>query len=333
LGKDLPGQLAIHSNARRASSLSALDAYLILKEIHSSSRACGFSKVFPISNRYRFAFQGMKDSSVITIHAGRSSLRDSGRELLRYRDLFFMLTWREISVRYKQMTLGILWVILQPLSSAVIFAFVFGRLASLPSDGMPYLVFAYSGMCIWSLFSQGLSRASDSIIADEKLVSKVYFPRWIIPLAAVTSASVDFAVSLVFLGVLLLFHGIFPGWHFLLLFPAILLTFLFAAALGLIIAGWNVKYRDFRYLTPFLLQLLLFVSPVLYSLSLVPENIGWLPYLNPLAGIFELFRLAITGLGHFSLPGFCLSLLSGVLLAAFSIRSFHRIEEELADFI
>jgi lipopolysaccharide transport system permease protein len=275
----------------------------------------------------------MEELPIIIVSPERTSLWQIGRDFLRYRELLFLLIWREVSVRYSQTAVGIFWVILQPMLSALIFAFVFGRLVNMPSDGLPYLVFAYSGILIWGLFSQGIDRASGSIVADEQLIRKVYFPRWIIPLAAVGSTVVDFAICTLFLFVLLFSYSIPLTWHFILFLPATILVFVLAAALGLATAALNAKYRDFRLLSVFGLQIFQFVSPIFYSFQIVPRNLVGLIYLNPMAGPIELFRLSVTGSSHFSLPGFATSLTVDLIIIVICVQIFHSLEDDIVDTI
>jgi lipopolysaccharide transport system permease protein len=212
----------------------------------------------------------MNELPITVVSPERTSLLQVGRDLLRYRELLLLLVWREVSVRYSQTAVGIFWVILQPMLSALIFAFVFGRLVNMPSDGLPYLVFAYSGTLIWGLFSQGIDRASGSIVADEQLIKKVYFPRWIIPMASVGSTAIDFSICTLLLVVILFSYSIPLTWHLVFFLPAVMLVFILATALGLATAALNAKYRDFRLLAVFGLQIFQFVSPVFYSFQIVP---------------------------------------------------------------
>jgi lipopolysaccharide transport system permease protein len=273
----------------------------------------------------------MNELPVTTISPERSSFLQMGRDFIRYHELLLLLIWREISVRYSQTAVGILWVVLQPMLAALIFAFVFGRLVNMPSDGLPYLVFAYSGTLIWGLFAQGLDRAAGSIVADEQLIRKVYFPRWIIPLASVGSALIDFAICTLVLVVLLFVYDIPPTWHLVFFLPATLLVFLLAASLGVATAALNARYRDFRLLVTYALQIFPFITPVYYSLRLVPHDLLGVAYLNPLAGPVELFRLSVTGTSHFFLPGFAVSLAVDALVIASCVWIFHALEDDIVD--
>ena len=218
----------------------------------------------------------------IIIRTQRQGLTDSLQELWEYRDLLWLLTVRQVSVRYKQTVIGVAWVLLQPLVAMAIFTVIFGYFAKLSSNGLPYPVFAYSALVLWNLFSEGLSRAGTSLIADEKLITKVYFPRLIIPLSAVGSAWIDFAVSLFVLFPLTFFYGLRPTWSLLLLPVAMVLTMLLASGVGMMMAALNVRYRDFQYTIPFLMQVWLYASPVVYSSEIVPLNLRPFYYLNPM---------------------------------------------------
>ncbi len=240
---------------------------------------------------------------------------------------------RQVSVRYKQTAIGIVWVLLQPLAAMAIFTIIFGYFAKLATDGLPYAIFVYSALVLWTLFSEGLSRAGTSLIADEKLITKVYFPRLIIPLAAVGSAWIDFAIALVVLLPLTYLYGLRPTWSLLLLPIAMLVTMVLSAGVGMLLAALNVKYRDFQYTVPFLIQIWLYASPVVYSSSIVPESIRPFYYLNPMAGLIELSRFAVTGQG--SIPWMGLGLSVGVAIAFFLLGStvFRHIERSFADVI
>jgi lipopolysaccharide transport system permease protein len=231
---------------------------------------------------------------------------------------------------------GIFWVILQPMLSALIFAVVFGLFVKLPSEGLPYLVFAYSGTLIWGLFAQGIDRASGSIVADEQLIKKVYFPRWIIPLASVGSTAIDFTICTLLLFVMLFCYSVPLTWHLVFFLPATILVFLLATALGLATAALNAKYRDFRLLATFGLQIFQFVSPVFYSYEIIQSkypDLLCLMYLNPMAGPIELFRLSVTGTSHFLLSGFATSLAVDVIVIMVCVRIFHTLEDDIVDTI
>jgi lipopolysaccharide transport system permease protein len=278
----------------------------------------------------------MHELPITIVSPEKTSLLQIGRDFLRYRDLLLLLVWREVSVRYKQTAVGIFWVVLQPMLSALIFAVVFGLFVKLPSEGLPYLVFAYSGTLIWSLFAQGIDRASGSIVADEQLIKRVYFPRWIIPMASVGSTLIDFTICTLLLLVLLFFYSIPLTWHMVFFLPATILVFLLATALGLATAALNAKYRDFRLLATFGLQIFQFVSPVFYSfqiIQIVHPDLLWLMYLNPMAGPIELFRLSVTGSSHFLMSGFATSLAVDLILVVLCVRIFYTLEDDIVDTI
>jgi lipopolysaccharide transport system permease protein len=275
----------------------------------------------------------MHELPLTVISPEKSSLLQIARDFVRYRDLLLLLIWREISVRYKQTAVGIFWVALQPMLSALIFAIVFGLFVHLPSEGLPYLVFAYSGTLIWGLFAQGIDRASGSIVADELLIKKVYFPRWIIPMASVGSVLVDFCICTLLLFVILFCYSIPLTWHVVYFLPAAILVLVLAAALGMATAALNAKYRDFRLLAAFGLQIFQFISPVFYSYQIVRPDFLGLLYLNPMAGPIELFRLSVTGTSHFFMPGFLTSLAVDVVVIALCVRIFHTLEDDLVDTI
>jgi lipopolysaccharide transport system permease protein len=276
----------------------------------------------------------MQDPSITVISPEKTSLFRMARDLAQFRDLLFLLIWREVSVRYKQTAVGILWVALQPLLAALILgAFVFGRLGNMPSDGLPYLVFAYSGILIWNCFSQGIDRASGSIVADEALIRRVYFPRWILPLACVGSTLVDFLVCTLLFLAFVIFYAIPLSWHLVFFIPALFLVVMLSASVGMATAALNAKYRDFRLLATFALQILLFISPVFYSFENLSPQVRGIVYLNPMAGPIELFRLSVTGQSHFYLPGFVTSVVVEMLVFIVCVRIFSTLEDDLVDTI
>jgi lipopolysaccharide transport system permease protein len=265
------------------------------------------------------------------ITARRLSMRDSLRELVAYRDLLWILASREISVRYKQTAIGFLWVILQPVIATVLFTLIFGHFAKLSSDGMPYGLFSFCGMTIWGLFSNSLGRAGLSVIADEKLVTKVYFPRAVIPLASIVSAGVDFLVTFVLLLIVACFYGYPPGLALPAVIPALLITFLASAGLGMALAGWTVRYRDFRYIVPFFLQIMMYAAPIVYARSIIPPHFRLLFYLNPMTGATDLFRFGITGRPSVDFQEIGFS--AGIAVALFigGAFVFRQVEQSFAD--
>jgi len=252
------------------------------------------------------------------------------RELWHYRDLLYFLTWRDISVRYKQTVLGFLWAILQPFLTMVVFAIFLGRLAGMPSDGVPYPVFSYLGLLPWSYFSGAVTRAGTSVVGNAHLLTRVYFPRVLVPLSATLSALVDFAIASLVLGGLMAWYGIVPARTAVLLLPLAALTALAATGIGMWLAALNVRYRDVQYAIPFLMQLWMFATPVVYPTSLVPP--GWQPLfaLNPMTGIIEAYRAAVLGTA-LDWPSLGISTLSAAVLAALGAWQFHRMEQSFAD--
>jgi len=246
---------------------------------------------------------------VIIIEPGRTE-KNYWADLWRYRELFPILAWRDLSVRYKQTIIGILWAIIRPFLTMIVFTVIFGRIAKLPSDGSaPYALMVFAAMLPWSLFSNALMESSNSLIGNEKLISKVYFPRLIIPTATMVTAFIDFLISFIILIGMMAYYQFAPGWRILLLPCFILLALLSSLGPGLWITALNVKYRDFRYIIPFVVQFGLYVSPVGFSSKLVPEQWRLLYSLNPMVGVIDGFRWCILG-GNSPIyvPGFMLGL-------------------------
>lgn len=254
-------------------------------------------------------------------------------EIWRYRDLFWILTWRDIKVRYKQTVIGAVWALLQPVLTMTVFSIFFGRLASIPSDGVPYPIFAFTALLPWQLFAHALTQSSNSIVENERLVTKVYFPRLIIPLASVGAGLADFCVAMVFLLVLMAWYGIVPTVAILWLPVFTLLAVLAAFSVGVWLAALNSLYRDFRYTVPFLVQCWMFISPIAYPSSLVPEKWRWLYGLNPMAGVIEGFRWSLLGTGQ--PPGVLLavSTLATATLLIAGVAYFRRMERTFADWV
>jgi len=266
-------------------------------------------------------------------------LRPSGRwpridvrELYSYRGLFFFLVWRDIKVRYAQTILGAAWAVLQPLLMMVIFTIIFGYLARLPSDGVPYALFSLTALVPWTYFSTALGGASNSLIADQKLIDKVYFPRLIIPFTPVLAGLVDFGISFLLLLLVMLGFGVVPDGRALLVLPLLLLSMMASAAgIGSALAALNIQYRDVRYAVPFLLQALMYGSPIVYPMSLIPERFQPLYALNPMAGIIEGFRSALLGTGAVPWSMVFVSIGSGLVLFLGGIVYFRRTERVFAD--
>ena len=255
------------------------------------------------------------------------------RELWHYRELLFFLAWRDVKVRYKQTALGIAWAVLQPLLGMVVFTVFFGRLAKVPSDGIPYPLFSYSALLAWQLFANSVTESSASVVVNERLITKVYFPRLAIPMSSILAGLVDFAVAFILLIGLMAYYGTHPGWRILMLPLFIMFELATALGVGLWLSALNVQYRDVRYTVPFLVQFWMFASPVVYSSTLVPTR--WRPLygLNPMAGVVEGFRWAL--LGKQPAPGamFAVSSLVVTVLLVSGLYYYRRMEKNFADVV
>lgn len=254
-------------------------------------------------------------------------------EIWAYRELFYFLAWRDIKVRYKQTLIGAAWAVLQPLLTTVVFSLVFGGLLNVRSEGVPYPIFAFAALLPWTFFASALTQSSNSLIYDANLISKVYFPRLIAPLAATVAPTVDFAIAFVILLALMIFFGIVPGMALITLPFFLLLAFLTAAALGFWLSALNVKYRDVGYIVPFLTQFWLFLTPVAYPTSIVPEAWRTIYGLNPMAGVIEGFRWALLGTEAIPIATVLVSTTMVVALLISGILYFKRAEAQFADVI
>lgn len=255
------------------------------------------------------------------------------RELWDYRELLYFLTWRDIKVRYKQTALGAAWAVIQPVFMMIVFSLFFGRLAKMPSDGIPYPVFTFCALLPWQLFAHALSESSNSLVGNQNLITKVYFPRLVVPISAVLGGLVDFAIAFVILIAMMLYYDIVPGWQIVMLPAFILLAVVTALAVGLWLSALNVQYRDVRYTINFLIQFWLFATPVAYPSSLIPQQWRWLYGLNPMAGVVEGFRWAL--LGKSDPPGAMLavSIAVVILLLIGGLFYFRRMEQQFADVV
>ncbi len=268
------------------------------------------------------------------LEAGRAE-RHYWRDLWHYRELLAILAWRDVAVRYKQTVIGIAWAVVRPFITMVVFSIVFGRLAGLPSDGsVPYPVLVFAGMLPWFLFASVLSEASASLVGNSNLIGKVYFPRLVIPLASAAVALVDFAVNLAILLGIMVWYRVMPGWQITLMPAFIALAVLASLGPALLITALNVKYRDFRYVIPFVVQLGLYVSPVGFSSAVVPGDWRLLYSLNPVVGVIDGFRWCLLGgESKLYLPGFALSLGIVALSLWLGIATFRRTERSFADLV
>jgi lipopolysaccharide transport system permease protein len=271
---------------------------------------------------------------IFVLEPGRTE-KNYWTDLWRYRELFLILAWRDVVVRYKQTVIGIAWAILRPFLTMIVFTVIFSRVAGLPSDGdAPYALLVFAAMLPWSLFSMALSEASNSLISNVNLISKVYFPRIIVPTATLVTAFVDFLISFAIMLVLMAYYRFAPSWNFLLLPFFILLAVLASLGPGLWVTAVNVKYRDFRYVIPFIVQFGLYISPVGFSSQVVPEQWRLLYSLNPMVGVIDGFRWCILG-GESPIywPGFVLSLVIVAFFLWLGISQFRKMERSFADLI
>jgi lipopolysaccharide transport system permease protein len=272
-------------------------------------------------------------SERLIIQAGRMEAH-YWRDLWRYRDLFYFLAWRDILVRYKQTMIGIAWALVRPVLTMLVFTVVFGKLGKFPSDGVPYPIFVYAAMLPWQFFANALTEASNSLIGNANLISKVYFPRLIIPAGAIVTSLVDFAIAGGVLVVLMAWYGFWPGWQVVFLPLFTLLAFCAALGAGLWLTALNVKYRDFRYIVPFIVQFGLYISPVGFGSSIVPERWRLLYSCNPMVGVIDGFRWALLG-GKTQMHWLGLALSSSLVLLMLlsGLWYFRKTEKTFADVI
>jgi lipopolysaccharide transport system permease protein len=269
----------------------------------------------------------------LVIEAGHTELH-YWKDLWRYRELFWFLSWRDILVRYKQTAIGVAWSVIRPFLTMVVFTVVFSKVAKLPSDGVPYPIMVFAGMLPWQFFGNSLSECSNSLISNANLLTKVYFPRLIVPASAVIVSLVDFFISLAIMALLMLWYGFPPDWRVVIIPLFLGLAFLAAFGFGLWFAALNVKFRDFRYIVPFVVQFGLYISPVGFSSSVIPQKWRLLYSLNPMVGVIDGFRWALLG-GKSELywPGFWLSTTIMVLVFLLAVRYFRSTERAFADVI
>jgi lipopolysaccharide transport system permease protein len=275
----------------------------------------------------------------IIIEPGRIE-RQYWHDLWHFRELFYVLAWRDISVRYKQTAIGIVWAVLQPLINTIIFTVIFGKLAKVPDGGVPYPLLVMAGTLPWQFFSASLTSSSQSLVANSNLISKVYFPRLIIPAGAVITALVDMLITFVLVFILMAWFDVLPTWRFIALPFLVVMAFVAALGPGLLLTALNVKYRDFRYIIPVLVQIGFFVSPVGFPSTLVSNYSGpwaslkWAYSLNPMVGVIDGFRWALLGgKGGLELPTFSLSISVTVFFAILGVWYFRKTEKTFADVI
>ena len=275
-------------------------------------------------------FFGHEHVTVIEPQRGWRSL--DLRELWAYRELLAVLTMRDIKVRYKQTVLGVAWAVIQPLLTMILFSIVFGRLAKMPSDGLPYPIFVYAGLLPWTFFANALTTSGNSLVGQQQLISKVYFPRLIIPLSSVGTGLIDFAISSVILLILMIYFGI--GWSMnLIAVPFLIVAVIFIAlGVGTLLSALTVTYRDFRYVLPFMVQFWMYATPVVYPASLFPEKWQWVLFLNPMAGLIEGFRSAFLG-RPFDWTGISISMSVAAVVFILGVFYFEKMERRFADII
>ncbi|MFA6587792.1 MAG: ABC transporter permease [Patescibacteria group bacterium] len=268
----------------------------------------------------------------ITIKPKKGWVSINFKELWLYKELFYIFAWRDIKVRYKQTVVGIAWAVFQPISSMIIFSIFFGGLAKMPSDGIPYPIFVYSGLLYWNYFSISLGGASNSLIANEGMIKKIYFPRLLLPFSSTITPLIDFAIAfLVMIGLMIYYHFM-PTFVGILIIPIlVLLSFLCASGLGSLLAAINVRYRDVREALPFLTQILFFVTPVIYPTNIVPEKYQWILGLNPMVGIIEAARAGILGNKAIDFKLLLLSAVIVLVLFFLGIYYFKKTEKVFAD--
>ena len=274
----------------------------------------------------------LPERPILTITPSRGWVALNLAEVWTHRELLFFLTWRDIKIRYKQTALGAVWAIIQPLFPMLIFTLFFGRLAKVPSDGIPYSVFAYAGLLPWTYFASAVGNSSNSIVGSSNLISRVYFPRMIIPASAVLASLLDFFIAFGLLAVLMVWHHIPVTLSTLMLIPLIAVLTVLSLGIGMLFSGWTVKYRDIRFALPFLIQVWMFATPVIYPASLVPEKWRWVLGLNPITGVVEGFRSALFG-RPFAWGFLVYSASFSVVMLVYSAYSFRRLERLFADLI
>ena len=277
--------------------------------------------------------QATAEAPVLILKPSSGFLRLKLRDLWEYRELLYFLVWRDVKVRYKQTALGAAWAVLQPVLTMLVFSVFFGRLAKVPSDGIPYPVFAFAALLPWQLFAYALNESSNSLVTNQNLITKVYFPRLVIPISGVVAGLVDFGIAFIVLLALMTYYGIVPTAAIALLPLFVLLAVVTALAVGLWLSALNVKYRDVRYTIPFLTQFWLFATPVAYPSSLVPEKWRALYGLNPMAGVVEGFRWVLLGKASGPGPLLWVSVAAVVLLLIGGLAYFRRMEKTFADIV
>jgi lipopolysaccharide transport system permease protein len=267
----------------------------------------------------------------LIIEAGKSE-RHYFADLWRYRELFYFISWRDILVRYKQTVIGIAWAVLRPLLTMLAFTLIFGRLAKLPSTDAPYPVLVFVALLPWQFFTTALGEASNSLISNSAMISKIYFPRMILPVSTVIVALIDFAISLVLLATVMGFYRFVPSWKIVFMPLFLILSIIFTLGIGLLFSALNVKYRDFRYIVPFIVTFGTYISPVGFSSDIVPDRFRMIYSINPMVGVIDGFRWSIIGKGvSLYMPGFIISIVLTIAIFFVGIIYFRKTEKTFAD--
>lgn len=272
-------------------------------------------------------------STITVIKPKKTFSWNDFKEIWQYKELLYFFTWRDLKVRYKQTLIGSAWAILQPFITMVVFTIFFGKLAQIPSDGVPYPIFVYVGLLFWQFFSSALSETSNTLISNQSIITKVYFPRLILPLSAVITKFVDFAIASIILVGLMFYYGYMPNLLGFLIIPILLLiTFMISVGLGLCLASVNIKYRDVRYALPFFIQILLFITPVIYPASIAGKY-SWVLAFNPMTGVIQSARAALLGTTPINWLLLSISFVVCLIILAIGIFLFKKVERYFADII
>ncbi|MHB8277834.1 MAG: ABC transporter permease [Candidatus Humimicrobiaceae bacterium] len=267
----------------------------------------------------------------IVIEAGKSE-KNYFRDIWRYRELFYFLSWKDILVRYKQTVIGIAWSVIRPVLTMIVFTIIFGKIAKLPSIDAPYPILVFTALLPWQFFANALQESSNSLIANANMISKIYFPRIIMPISSMIVALVDFAISFVLLAIIMGAYRFAPSWKIIFMPLFLILAVIVSTGAGLLISALNVKYRDFRYIVPFIIQFGLYISPVGFSSDTIPGKWRMIYSLNPMVGVIDGFRWSIIGKGvQFYIPGFIISIILTIILFIISIIYFRKTEKTFAD--
>ncbi|HEY9436469.1 MAG TPA: ABC transporter permease [Blastocatellia bacterium] len=274
----------------------------------------------------------LPERPLVSIRAGSKFAAVDLKSLWAYRELLYFLTWRDVKVRYKQTVLGAAWAVIQPLFMVIIFSIFFGKLARLPSDGIPYPLFAYAAVLPWTFFSNAVTKSGNSLVGSANLITKVYFPRMIIPAAAVAAGLIDLIIAFGILIVLLIYYGVGMTWNLLMAPALVVMTALLAVAVGLWTSALDVRYRDIRHALPFAIQLTMFATPIIYPVGLVPSRWRWALNLNPLTGIIEGYRAAFFG-RPFDWDALAISAAITFALLLYAAYRFTRVERTFADIV